>query len=367
MKNDIIKEADFIWGDKIKMEHVDWLWHNRFAKGMLTLLVGLGGVGKSTFTNYMAAQITTGRPWIDDAREREPGDVIILSTEDDPGVIIMPRLTAMKADIRRVCVLRGTKQTIPPGCLNEGRSGYVGLEDLTKSGDLKYLHDTLEQAPHPKLVIIDPYTSYMGNIDSNDNIKTRNFLLPIAETAKHFGVAIIAITHLNKKEDCSAVARILGSVGQQNVARQVWLMVEDKQNELRRYIVWLKGNYAPRWPGLAYNILNEDVLMPDGYKSNQPVCCFEKEPVHLTADELLAPRDEKRGRPKKQIDAAEWLEEFLSEGPVNSKLIEDEGKILGYSKSTLERIKSKMGIMAIPIREKNSITIIRWEWRLRSS
>lgn len=367
MTKKIIKELDLVWFDQIEMKHIDWLWHNRFAYGMLTLLVGMGGVGKSTFTNYMAAQVSTGRPWIDDPREREPGDVIILTTEDDAARIIKPRLVAMGADVSRVAVLKGTKQTIPEGCPGAGQNGYIGLEDLTRSGDLIYLHQAIEQAPNPKLVIIDPYTSYMGNMDSNDNIKTRNFLLPIAETAKKFGVAIIAITHLNKKEDCSAAARVIGSVGQQNVARQVWMMIEDKKNELRRYIVWLKGNYAPKWPGLAYNILNEYVIMPDGFKSSQPVCCFEKELIQESADELLAPLNEKRGRPKKQTDAAEWLETFLSEGPQDSKLIFEEGKILGYSEKTLKRVKSSMGIMSIPIRPKNSITILRWEWRMRSS
>lgn len=362
VSNQLKEEPDFIQASKVKTHHVDWLWPNRIPLGTLSLLVGIGGVSKSVLSLYMAAQISTGRPWIDTIEPQKPGSTIILSAEDDPSITIVPRLKATEANMDNIYILRGKKVTLPDGTV-----GHTFLYNLSKDMDLIHLDNTLKAVPNPRLVIIDPYTAYMGGADSNSNTDVRSFLHPLAALAADHNIAIIGITHLNKNQDLAADFRILGSVGQQNAARMVWLVVSDPEDFERRYFVWLKGNLAPRHTGLAYHLQNTTIQTDDGYDSNMPVCCFEKEPVTLTAEELLAPRKRKStGRPQKQTDAGEWLESILSEGPVDSKLILEEGEALGYSSATLNRVKSKMGIMSIPIREKNSMKVVKWEWRLRS-
>ena len=361
------KEADFIWGDKVKVEFIDWLWQDRFALKMLSLMVGIGGVGKSTLLLYMIAQITTGRPWIDEppGTTREPADCILLSAEDQPGNVIIPRLMAMQADLSRVCILKGKKIT-----MDDGTVGLVGLDTLSKdkTGDLDMLIEVLDKAPNPKLVGIDPYTAYMGSkADSNDNIAVRSFLRPLSEIAADYNVAMIGITHLNKKEDSAAENRVLGSVGQQNIARMAWLVSQDPDAEDRRYMVWLKGNDCRRNSGLAYRLINVLVKQPGSERKEfYSQVCFEKEPIHKTANELLAPKPRKSGRPKKQSEASEWLESFLSEGSIDSKMIFEEGETLGYSSATLNRVKKSMGILGIPIRNKENDLVLRWEWRLPS-
>ncbi len=363
MTNPLKKELDFVRGDKVKVEPINWLWPNRIPKGMLSIFAGIGGVSKSTLSLYMAAQITTGRLFIDESITlRKPGDVIILSAEDIPGKIIIPRLIAMQADISRIFIIKGSKITLPDGTI-----GFVGIDDLSKDGDLKLLDDMIKHCQNPQFIIVDPYTAYMGQADSNDNIKVRSFLRPLSEMAADYDLAILGITHLNKNQDLAADFRILGSVGQQNAARMVWLIAPDPDDFDRRYFVWLKGNLAPKHHGLAYRLVNVNVPTSDGDITPQPACNFEREPVLLTAQELLAPPRGPQGRPKKQTDASEWLESFLSEGPVDSKLIYEEGQELGYSRSTLNRVKKSMGIMAIPIRNDINTAVLRWEWRLKSS
>ena len=363
MSNPLKKELDFVRGDKVKIEPINWLWPNRIPKGMLSIFAGIGGVSKSTLSLYMAAQITTGRPFIDESTTtRKPGDVIILSAEDIPGKIIIPRLVAMQADISHIFIIKGSKITLPDGTV-----GFVGIDDLSKDGDLRLLDDMIKHCPNPQFIIVDPYTAYMGQADSNDNIKVRSFLRPLSEMAADYNLAILGITHLNKNQDLAADFRILGSVGQQNAARMVWLVASDPDDFDRRYFVWLKGNLAPKHHGLAYRLVNVNVPTSDGDITPQPACNFEREPILLTAAELLAPPRGLVGRPKKQTDASEWLESFLSEGPVDSKLIFEEGEALSYSKRTLERVKKSMGILAIPIRTTVNDKVLRWEWRLQSS
>ena len=77
----------------------------------------------------------------------------------------------------------------------------------------------------------------------------------------------------------------------------------------------------------------------------------------------MAPRKRPQGRPRKQTDASDWLESFLADGGVDSKLIFEEGEVLGYSSATLNRVKKSMGIVGIAV--KNQIgKIIHWKWRL---
>ena len=146
----------------------------------------------------------------------------------------------------------------------------------------------------------------------------------------------------------------------------VWLVAQDPDAEDRRYMVWIKGNLAPRQAGLAYRIMNVPITFKN--RTSFYSCYnFEKEPVKQTAAELLAPKQKKSGRPKKQSEAAEWLESILSEGPVDSKLIYSEGEALGYSESTLKRTKKSIGVLGIPIRDKISGLVLCWEWRMPSS
>ncbi len=355
------KELDFVRGDKVKVEPIEWLWPNRIPQGMLSIFAGIGGVSKSTLSLYVAAQITTGRPFIDESTtSRKPGDVIILSAEDIPGKIIIPRLIAMQADISRIFIIKGSKIT-----LLDGTVGFVGIDDLSKDGDLLLLDEMIKHCSNPMFVIVDPYTAYMGQADSNDNIKVRSFLRPLSEMAADYNLAILGITHLNKNQDLSAEFRILGSVGQQNAARMVWLVTTDPDDFDRRYFVWLKGNLAPKHHGLAYRLVNVNVPTSDGEITPQPACNFEREPVLLTAQELLAPRQGKSGRPPKQKNAAVWLESFLSEGPVDSKLIFEEGKEQGFSKSLLNKLTKEIGISCIPVQQSETGKIVGWQWSLK--
>ena len=59
---------------------------------MVTVLAGIGGLGKSTWTCLLAA--------------RNPGATLIATAEDSPETTVKPRLDAVKADPERVHFLR---------------------------------------------------------------------------------------------------------------------------------------------------------------------------------------------------------------------------------------------------------------------
>ena len=85
---------------------VRFLWPQRVPLGKVSLVAGDPGLGKSFITISISGIVSTGGGWPDDPDYRaEPGDVVLLSAEDDLADTIRPRLDAHGADVRRVHVL----------------------------------------------------------------------------------------------------------------------------------------------------------------------------------------------------------------------------------------------------------------------
>lgn len=83
----------------LRPEALDWLWFPRIAIGMITLLVGVPGLGKTLLALWLAAELTRGR--LPDALS-DPADVVIASAEDHKRAVLVPRLKALDADMDRV-------------------------------------------------------------------------------------------------------------------------------------------------------------------------------------------------------------------------------------------------------------------------
>ena len=57
------KDAEIISLDKVIQHDIEWLWPGHIPLGMLTLIAGDPGVGKSFLTLYIAATVSAGLPW----------------------------------------------------------------------------------------------------------------------------------------------------------------------------------------------------------------------------------------------------------------------------------------------------------------
>lgn len=81
----------------VPLEKISWLWPGRIARGKLTVIAGHPGLGKSQVTAWMAATVTTGRPWPGSDQRAAPSNVLILNAEDAVADTIRPRLIAAGA------------------------------------------------------------------------------------------------------------------------------------------------------------------------------------------------------------------------------------------------------------------------------
>ena len=103
-----------------------WLWPRRIPLGKLTLIAGDPGLGKSLVTIDIAARVSKGSGFPDGA-PCEPGDVIILSAEDDAEDTIRPRLDAAGADVSRIHLLEAVRVVMADGKSTESTFTLDGI------------------------------------------------------------------------------------------------------------------------------------------------------------------------------------------------------------------------------------------------
>ena len=342
------KKPDMKLFRDLKLERLKWLWPNRIPLGKISLLVGDPGIGKSFLSLYMAAQVSTGRPWIDSTNATKPASVIILTAEDDLADTVGVRLKAAGANLSKIHYIDAI---VTP----ESRRG---LYNLTK--DMDVLIKALQATPDVKLVIIDPITAYMEGKNENKNAEVREYLNPLTELARVADISILGISHFNKNQMTQAAAyRVLGSIGFTAAVRAVWLVHQDPENEINRLLVPLKGNLSKNPTGLSFSFTSTSVQTETG-PADSAYCSFSSEIIYTTAEQLMAPREKKS--PKKDA-AAEWLQDYLKDGPKLAAEIFNVGSQIGFSKRTLERVKSKLAIHAVKSFESDGLTG-KWEWSL---
>lgn len=351
-------DADHL--ELIELEHVTpeavrWLWPGRFALGKLSLVAGYPGLGKSQLTASLTAVVTTGSTWpVTGEAAGDPGDVLILSAEDDAADTIKPRLLAAGADVRR-CLMLGAIRVTPDKQNRSKRRCFNLNEDLT------LLERALIRRPQTRLIIIDPLSAYMGDGRSVDTHKTsdvRSVLAPLTELASTYKVAVIGIFHLNKREGSSAMDRINGSGAFVAAARACWLVAKDKDEPRHRVFVPIKNNLAAEQDGLKFEIEGFDVPASGGVIPTSRLMWLPDR-VTKTADEVLS-GTEKTDEKGVLNDAMDFIYGLLETGAKPAREIFEAAEEAGYAEKTVYRAKKKLGISAIKRKGKGG----GWIWSL---
>src|SRR5205814_734918 len=132
-----------------------------------SIVAGNPGLGKSQVTLFMAAIASTGGRWPVDKTSCEPGNVIVLSAEDDAADTIRPRLEAARADLGRVYILDAVRD-------DNGAERPFSLKR-----DLGRLSELIVRIGDVALIVIDPLTAYVGNTDSHVSAEVRQLMAPV--------------------------------------------------------------------------------------------------------------------------------------------------------------------------------------------
>jgi putative DNA primase/helicase len=291
------------------------------------------------------ARVTTAKAMPDGEAKITRGNVIILSAEDDVADTIRPRLEAAGANIDRVYVIKATK--LPKGAKR--------TFDLTQ--DLERLERKIEEIGDVVLVVIDPYSAYMGKpgkIDSYRSTDVRAVLTPLCEIVGRHEVAVIGIGHLNKTGAAPMLLRVLDSIAFVAASRGVYLVVRDPEDDEKRMMLPAKNNIGRIRTGLAFKIILKEVPKLKGL---QPAIEWQDGAVEITADEALATKPEDGRKSEDAERAKKIIVEMLVGGPRLAKEIEDRITKEGISKKSLRTAKK-----GISVRSEKVGTV--WWWAM---
>jgi len=330
----------------VKPESVSWLWPGYLPLGKVTVLAGDPGVGKSWLTLAIGAAVTKGVDLGEvigrgkggggpEPVEGEPAGVLLLTAEDGLADTVRPRLDGMKADLARVEVL----QAIRKG----GREHHPSLaEDM----------DAIEKAldgKNVKLIVIDPLSAYLGDVDTYRDAEMRAVLTPLAKMAERRRVAVVGIIHLSKGSRDRPIYRVLGSIAIAAAARVVLVVGRNPNDEEERVLAPMKNNIAREMPSIGFEITDGQFLW--------------RGETDVRADKLFV-ASAGFGVPSALDEAKDFLSQELAGGPVRQQEIHRKATEAGIAPPTLKRAKAALGVESHHRQEGKGGENGYWEWSL---
>lgn len=331
----------------VPTELLRWLWPGRVPLGMLTILSGNPGGGKTFAVVDLTARITTGRGFPDCETRIEPADVLFLNLEDHVRVTQKPRLKAAGADMNRV--LRIERLEIET---QEGGTSEVGFNAGNAASAIR---SAATQIPNLKLVVIDPLATLMVGKKSNESGDVREALGPLVKVAEELGLAIVLVHHNRKGSGSHSSERLSGSLQIGATVRMVWEFFRDDDDEERRLFLPGKNSNAKNLGGLAFRVVDSDIPLSDQGDLVGRVE-WESSPISMSADEIA---DRQRDGDSHDPFPVEWLRDFLGNGEVSASLVTADARKAGVSEKQLRTARKQL-----KIKPRKSDFAGGWLWQL---
>ena len=175
---------------EIVAKPVRWAWQDRAALAKITASAGRPKIGKGLLYAHLIAQVTRGElPGDLDG----PRNAILVTTEDEPGDTIKPRLMAAGADLSRVSIFQmGSKDEPVP---------FRVPQDAAELG-------RRVEEKQAALVVIDPLMEFIdGKVDSHKSHPVRQAIAALNQIAREHGcAALVVLPPEQGRVDRSAVA-----------------------------------------------------------------------------------------------------------------------------------------------------------------
>lgn len=323
----MVDKPTFVTLSSVKARKVQWLWEPYIPFGMITILEGDPGLGKSFLSMFLASEISRGGH-LPDGGDLDQGNVLYISAEDDPSYTTRPRIDAMGGDPEKIRVLNGR----------------LAFDDA----GLKMLRAELDEY-EPELIIIDPWVSFIPpDTRVKDSNSIRALIDKVESVAKDYGCAVVLIRHLTKMKQDNALYQGGGTVDMIAAARSAIRIGQHPDNPDHRVMAHLKHNVGPKGPSWVY------MMQIPTKEGGVPRLEFIGE-EEISVNELNAAVGNTNARPK---DAAEeFLKRELRDGPRKAQEMLKLAKQVGISERTLARARTRIRVQS---EQKRG----HWKWSL---
>jgi len=307
----------------VERENVTWMWQGFLPHKKLVIVDGMPGVGKSTLTADIAAKVSTGATFPCGTENRARG-VLFLAVEDGVADTIRPRVEAAGGDVERVYAMSGVEI-----------QGQESAPDLSKH--IKIIRNLVIEHDIG-LIIIDPIMALLGaNVDSYRDQDVRSITTPLARLAEELDVIVLVVRHPNKSISSNALMRGGGSMAFIGAARVGWVVGKDPSDESRRILAIAKSNLAMMADSLQFQLVTDEQFG-----------CARIEWLGksmVSADILYSePNQDERNQTD---EAMEWLQDFLGDSEIDSKVAKQKAGDAGISEKALRRAREKLDVRVI--------------------
>ena len=299
----------------VQPREAEYLAEPYLPRGMITILAGHAGQGKTTLALWLASHVSNG----DLMPGGKPGNVYYFTTENDESIVLRPRLEAMDARLDRVMVMRSDARQLT---LTDPR-----LFEMHKIFDGK-----------PDLIVFDPVQSYVGKkLDMNRTDDVRFMMDNLNKLLHATNAAVVLICH-TKKAPMGFNGRpcelINGSSDFVNAARSVCFLGRDPARPDVCVVAQEKNSLGMPGASLAFTIGEDGAVH------------WSDEECELTAAQILTYSDEKRrhaARPSERAQAA--LRDLLAKNEkMRSTDILEACAKQGISRSAVYRARDELPI-----------------------
>ena len=255
LRRQAMQELGFTPMADVETRQAEYLIEPYLPLDAITILAGVAGMGKTWLALKWAADISTGRA----TKDGTPGLVYYFTQENDPHVVLSPRLESLGADPENIVIMQQMADT-PALTMCDARL------------------DALASRPgcRPSLVVFDPIQSYLEkHANMNQAADVRPMMDHLANFAARYHCAVMLVSHISKPNlsGGSASDRILGSSDFRNAARSIIFVGCDPDDRSLRVFAQDKSSLGPPGPSRKFSIRDGGVELMDE-------CA-------LTADEIL--------------------------------------------------------------------------------
>lgn len=222
----------------IRMRGTKWVYRGRIPYGMVTLLAGREGIGKSTVSLDIAARLTRGT--LPGRYEGKPQSVVVCATEDSWSHTIVPRLIAVGADMDLIFHIAVEDE-------NGTMRAIVAPQDIRRM-------EQAFRAHRPALLLIDPLMAVIdGKIDTHKQAEVQQALEPLVKMCERVGLAVLALIHVNKSTTTDPLTSIMGSKAFATLPRSILYCLEEDEGQFM--LCHPKCNVGPKMPSIGYRLM----------------------------------------------------------------------------------------------------------------